>query len=62
MVRVEPNRAFDWEHLEEIEIERIRRNRRLTVRELLAQHDAAVRSRSLPIPGMSRLWSAHSDL
>lgn len=30
--------------MEQIELARIRRNRRMTVRELLDQHDAAVRS------------------
>ena len=30
--------------MEEIELARIRRNRRMTVEQLLAQHDAAIRS------------------
>lgn len=35
---------LDSKEMEEIELARIRRNRRMTVRELLDQHDAAIRS------------------
>lgn len=42
--RIVMMRENSFEDLEEVEIERIRRNRRMSVKALLAQHDEALRS------------------